>query len=281
MANVKSKYRLGCCIPGGSFMPEGVREVAPTAFNILREGAGIILKNGFGFCECSVGMIMKLTEVELSLLAAAGLPIEVCNSFIPFDPEYRICSDGSLESGSPLRRYVCEAMRRMSRLGIKIVVFGSGGARRIPDGMSRKDGLSRISDFLAFCAEVGEKYGITTAIEPLRALECNAINTTATAAAMMRTLSHPRIAYLADAFHMACEGEAPGAIIENGVLPVHIHVSEAPDRTYPGSHGGEDLKAFATGLKKTDYAGRISVECGFSDFEKEVALAYEFVSKTF
>ena len=285
-----AKYRLGCCVPGASFMPEGEAGIKANALDILRRGCETIIDAGFDYAEAGVGMIMELTPDELERVVREKLPLEAANSFIP--PTYGIVSGVRADGMPPLNDYVREAMRRMSMLGIGVVVFGSGAARRIPDGMSLKEGRGFIGGFLRMCARHGEKYGVTVAIEPLRASECNAINLTsegAELAALERRICEEggdpekgeRISYLADAFHMCHGGEPADALTRADVLPVHIHVSEPPDRTYPGSHGGEYLAAFADAIKKTAYSGRVSVECGFSDFEREVGLAYEFVSKLF
>lgn len=272
-------YRIGCCVPGASFMPEGEAGIKSNALDILRRGCELIMKTGFDYAEAGVGMIMELTEDELESAVSEKLPLEAANSFIP--PTYRIVADGACESGSPLYEYVDEAMRRMARLGIGVVVFGSGAARRIPECMTTEEGHRYILDFLSMCAGIGERHGVTVAIEPLRAAECNAINLTSTGIELAKRTGRDRVAYLADAFHMFHGGEPADTLTRAEVLPVHIHVSEPPDRTYPGSHGGEYLAAFAEATKKTAYAGRVSVECGFSDFEREVRLAYEFVKEHF
>ncbi len=274
-----SKYSLGCCVPGASFMPEGVSGVKKDALTQLVSGVNAILGAGFDFAEVGVGMIMKLTEEQVSALAEMRLPIRAANSFIPF--EYKIVSEGADSPDGELYRYVDKALSRLSRIGVETVVFGSGGARRIPEGMTRAEGCEYIKKFLRMCNGIGERCGVTVAIEPLRASECNAINLTGEGASLAEQVALPRVKYLADAFHMAWGGEAPDVLSSHSELPCHIHVSEAPDRTYPGSVDGKYLTAFAAALKSTAYEGRISVECGFSDFEKEVALAYSFVKDRF
>lgn len=274
-----SKLKLGCCVPGASFMPEGVSEVKDNTLEELRYGTRVILDAGFDYAEVGVGMIMKLTDSDFESLCEDKLPLRAANSFIP--PHLKIVADGSTDDDSPLYKYVDKAMYRMSRLGIGVVVFGSGGARRIPDGMDKEEGLSYIKKFLTMCGELGEKYGVVTAIEPLRKLECNAINYTTDGERLAEEVAHPYVAYLADAFHMCHGGEPCERLQSASALPVHIHVAEAPDRTYPGSCGGEYIKSFAESLGKTEYGGLVSVECGFSDFEREVKVAYDFVKEIF
>lgn len=274
-----SQFKLGCCIPGMSFMPEGKSGADEDLLSEICCGCDTIIKAGFDFAEIGVGMVMRLSDDDFEALVSKKLPLLAANSFIPF--HFHIVSDGVCEKGSPLYEYVDKAFCRMSRLGIGTVVFGSGGARRIPDGMDREMGLEYICVFLRMCGELGEKYGVTVAIEPLRKSECNAVNLTSEGEALAEKAAHKNVRYLADAFHMCHGGEPADRLLHAKSLPVHIHISEAPDRTYPGSVSSSYLADFAKALKQTDYSGLISVECGFSDFEKEVDLAYDFASKNF
>ncbi len=276
---INMSYRIGCCIPGASFMPEGEAGIRKSALEILDRGCERITGAGFDYAETGVGIVTSMTEAEFAEAVKLRLPIEAANSFIP--SEYRIVADGASDAGSPLYEYVDRALYRMAALGIGVVVFGSGAARRIPEGMEKARGLDYIARFLSMCADLGERYGVTVAIEPLRASECNAVNYTTEGEALAARVGRERVSYLADAFHMCHGGEPADALTRAVALPVHIHVSEAPDRTYPGSHGGEYLAAFAEALKKTSYCGRVSVECGFADFGREVAPAYDFMKRYF
>lgn len=279
-----SHYRIGCCVPGASFMPEGVAGTKNDTLSELLAGAETVKRAGFDYAEVGVGMIMKLSADETTAAADAlsekyggSFRVEACNSFIP--PTLKIIG-GELKKGSPLYDYVDGAMMRMRILGADTVVFGSGGARKIPDGMTKEEGLSHIADFLSMCGDLGEIYGVTVAVEPLRPSECNAVNLTGEGCALSLRVNHPKIKYLADAFHMFHGGEAPDALLSADILPVHIHISE-PDRSYPGKTGSEYLIAFADALRKTSYAGRISVECKFDDFEREAFPAHDFTDKYF
>lgn len=274
-----SSYKFGCCIPGASFMPEGVSAVKDNTLSEIREGYRAIIDAGFDYAEIGVGMVMRLTDEDFEACVADNMPLRAANSFIPF--HFHIVADGAVDVGAPLYEYLEKAICRMSRLGIKVIVFGSGGARRIPDGMDRKTGHEYIKKFLAVCGTIAEKYGVTIAIEPLRLCECNAINFTHEGCRLASEVSHPNVAYLADAFHMAEGGEPFDALERADELPVHIHVSEAPDRSCPGCHGGEYLSAFASSLGKTAYRGMISVECGFKDFKAELPVALEFLKRNF
>ncbi|MBO5797785.1 MAG: hypothetical protein J6R77_05500, partial [Clostridia bacterium] len=65
------------------------------------------------------------------------------------------------------------------------------------------------------------------------------------------------------------------------VLPGHVHVAEAGCRRHAG--GGEDeyVVAFAASLRRTAYAGRVTVECNFGDEKTELPATVDFLQKHF
>ena len=128
-------YRLGCCIPGASFMPQTGGEGA-YAYDALTRGCRHILDIGFDFAEATVGTLLELSEVELMRAVTEGLSVEVCNSFVPPSLSF------SGTKRETLYAYVEKAMRRMRLLGTEYVVLGSGHARNIPDGTPENERLS-------------------------------------------------------------------------------------------------------------------------------------------
>lgn len=267
-------YRIGCCVPGGLLS----KEHGEDALTRLRYGCDYVLARGFDYAEVGVGSLLELSEEELAAAATDRLPIEACNCFVP--AAMPIIGQRFLK-GEPLYRHAEEVMRRMSLLGIEILVFGSGPARRVPADGDIDAGREELRRFLAMCAALGEQYGVTLVIEPLNPHECNVINTPQAALDMAAAVNSPRVAYLADAYHMAGSDVAPDALDHVAVLPRHIHVAEPPKRTCPGSTGGEYLKAFAASLHRTDYAARVSVECDFRDVADEMPKVKAFLDEWF
>ncbi len=269
-------YRLGCCVPGGSFMPQGVGSVE-TAYDIMKSGYDTAKANGYDFAEATVGLVMKLTEAELELAVKNKLRFEVCNSFIP--PVLPICETMKNDSGK-LERYVDEAMRRMTLLGSKIVIFGSGAARRIPDSINRAACEALLDEFIILCNKYAEKHGMIVALEPLNTGETNYMTSVADGYGIVRKLNLPNIRLLADAYHMSKENEPLDILGVVSPVLVHVHVSE-PDRSYPGKTGGEYLKKFADALRQTSYNARVSVECTYTDFPADAGEAFKFMEATF
>ena len=261
--------RIGCCVPGGSFMPqEKGREM--DALERLLKGSEMILNAGFDYVESSVGAVMALSDDQAE--AARGrIPLEACNSFIPG-------AGTVIAGGASLRDYVRSAMRRMAYLGCHLVVFGSGRARSIPASMSREEGMERIYDFLRDCQIAGEEYGVEVALEPLNRKESNVLNRVDEAVKLVKYVRLSRISVLADAYHMAVEKEPLDHIAQAGALLHHVHVAET-DRSRPGRT--EELRMVAKVLRDMDYRGRVSVECVFSSFAAEIGPAGQFMREVF
>lgn len=264
-------YRIGCCVPSYLVTPEGAEEVSHSSYDILKAGVNKIIENGFDYAEAALGSIMALSEEEL-IQANEIRNLEVCNCFIPASLPIVQGDD------SKLQQYVETAMKRMQKLGVDTVVFGSGGARRIPDEVDRKEGMRRIEDFLVMCNGYAIKHNITIAVEPLNQKECNIITSVSEGAELVEKLQLGHVKLLADSYHMALEKEPISVLSDVAHLLVHIHISEE-DRTYPGKYNGDYLPNFVGKLKAAGYKGRITAECSYTDFIKESAVAAVYMRK--
>ncbi len=259
-----SRILLGCCIPGAK-SPAG-------AYEAVLAGQRIAAAAGFDYIEISTGLLTALKEEELTAITAAadGVPVRACNGFIPSKFQLAASLDG-------VKEYAEEVMRRMAVLGTGIVVFGSGKARNLPENADAAC-FERLYDFLGICSRLGQKYGVRCAIEPLRAAECNWINTVSEALALSRRLNLPGVRVLADLYHMADANEDFSVLHEAGEELIHVHVAE-PDRSYPGKYDSGYLHAFLCALKDCGYAGRVSVECRYDDFKAECASACHYLRR--
>ena len=131
--------KLGCCVPGGSFMPEGVAEVPKSAAEQLAAKCRYILDCGFDFTECGGLMLATLSDEELDWLEAENnkksLGLRAVNSI--FSPQYKLAFPG--ESRDAIAAYVKRLIDVLARFGIRYAVFGSGAARSVPEDMDREE----------------------------------------------------------------------------------------------------------------------------------------------
>lgn len=270
---------IGCALMGGSFMPEykGGSLTKETAFDRLVSGYSLALDMGYDYIEASCGEILSLSENEieklLELKKSGDFNLRYLNSFVRGD--LKICT----EKRNTLEDYAKEVIRRATKLGIEIIIFGSGVARHCPDSMPISEGYEKFISFIEICDLIAKEYNVKIALEPLNHTETNILNTVFEGARLVREINSPQIVLLADAFHMSIEGEDAKVILDNKDIICHLHVSEAPGRVFPGKFGGEYLIELGKELLCSGFDKDMSVECVFDDFEKEGHIAFQFIKE--
>jgi sugar phosphate isomerase/epimerase len=233
---------------------------------------------GFDYFEGTVDNFLAPTKTEdvflakLEMVKKSGLQPYALNSFLP----------GSLKSVGPdadntkIIEYVKIVFQRAKVAGVKVIVFGSGGSRKIPDGFDRGKAKEQFIVLLKQLGPLARENDVTIVIEPLRSQETNFINTVKEGCEIARAVNDKNVRVLADFYHMLCENESPEAIVQAGNLLVHCHIAEKVGRTAPGV-SKEDFTPFFKALKQINYKGKISLEGSFTNFETEAAAAIKYL----
>ncbi len=235
---------------------------------------------GYDYCESNCGDIVKKPIEHIEEMKAVGLPVWAANCFIGL----RVV--GNERDDEKIAEYLETLFSRGAQLGIKLFVFGSSGARKIPEGMSLGEGRAQIVDFLKnLVVPVAEKYNIPVAIEPLRPAECNAINTIADGVKIAKAVDSPYIKVLADVKHMYEQGEDFNLLRELKGMIIHAHTSNpdpdptaGPKRIFPKEGDGFNQADFIEPLKAIGVE-QCSVEAGVIDFEADAKAAIELLAQ--
>ena len=274
--------RIGCCIPGGSLMPEGVQSVPETPVRQIVTKCRFLLGIGYDCTECAGGMLAGLSDAERDELAAENekesLKIRAVNSLFPGDWKL---ADPDVDH-APYYARAERIFSLMGRLGIPYAVFGSGGARSVI--ADKPDSRETLYEFVGELGRIAKTHGVTLLIEPLRKSESNVFNTVPETADILRSLGDPDVRLLCDVFHMAEEKTDLSCLPDCLDLTDHCHMAESPKRSYPGAEDSADLnynKVFAKTLIRCGYDGAVSAECGFRDFKTDAALALAYMRKIF
>ena len=279
--------KLSCCAGLASFVPQTVDAKqldTGAAYKAKLEKAPATLKTlsdaGCDFFEFGVGMLCpesprSLFEQFKDLVSDYSLRSECFNSFIPADLKVT----GPDVDKARLDNYLAAATERAAELSGEIIVFGSGDARQVPEGFSRARAHDQILEFLEAAANYAGKHGLIIAIEHLNRSETNMINSIAEAVQFADELGKPEVQILVDFYHQMLEDETFDEIVRAGERIVHVHVADT-DRLYPGS-GKYDYQRFARSLADAGYSKRVSVECNFRDFDREVPQSIQFLHEVF
>ena len=117
-----------------------------------------------------------------------------------------------------IRRYIVKAGEAASRIGVEVAVFGSGGARAIPEGWDRPRAEEQMQEWLGMIAEEWQGTGVTLALEPLNRKESNLINSVKEAVELVKDINSPIVRVLADFYHMDEDNEPLETIVEHKIL---------------------------------------------------------------
>lgn len=243
------------------------------------ENAALMARDGWDYVEGGAYSLLSAQQSDadwngLASTRGAALPVLAANGLVP--GSLKITGENVDEEA--LARYMETACARAAQIGIEILVFGSGGARNIPDGFSRDAPQKQILAFLRRSAQSLERHGVTMAIEPLNRKECNVLNSVGEAMDYIEEVNHPRVRCLVDSFHFWLENESLDSIARAGSWMAHVHVSDA-NRLPVGEGNGGDYRAFFDALKKIDYGGKISVEADGLDVPQQSARMLPFLKK--
>jgi len=201
-------------------------------------------------------------------LRACGLPMPAANVLLP--PALKVV--GPDIDHARLDRYAATVFRRAQEVGMTLIVFGSAGARMIPDGFPAAKAFEQYVDVLRQFGPLAEERGVTIVVEPLNRGECNLVNTVREGAEAVRRANTPAVKLLVDLFHMLRNDESPDDILAVGPLIRHAHLAEKKDRAAPGVNG-EDFRPFLRALHRTGYHARLALEPTWTDLPRQLGPA--------
>jgi len=232
---------------------------------------------GFAYIEMSVAGLLKPLEDEgafqtaFAAVRAAALPCRVVNCFIPG----QLPITGPKADLAALRAYVTTTCKRAAEAGVDTIVFGSGGARRYPDGWDKAAGYRQLVEFGRMVAPIAAKAGVTIVVEPLNRTECNVLVTVQESADYVQTVDHPSFRLLVDGYHWGKDGDSGEAIVVNSALFRHTHIATVAHRLAPAAEPCPELTPFIDRLREAKYTGRLSIEAGLGDAPTTLPAAYQ------
>ena len=233
---------------------------------------------GFDFIELHVQNHLKTEAGEdafgeaVQRIITSPLPALAANCFVP----------GHLKITGPevdldaLRAYVKVAFERAERAGIPTIVFGSGGARRIPDDFDRDEAWAQLVTFGQLIGPLAEDRGVTVVVEPLNEKlgACNVLTSVGECGRYVEDVDHPHVRLLVDSYHWSLDDDSRDAIVQYGPLLEHVHIATTESRVPPGFEPC-DFSEFFAALGEADYDGPISIEARWEDMPAQAPKAYE------
>jgi len=236
---------------------------------------------GFDYVELSTSEIAGLSDAEfeqaVERIKQIGLPVPATNLFLPATLKVT----GPQIDPAQQTTYVTRAFTRLARLGTEIVVFGSGGARRVPEGFDKAEAFEQLVDFGKRVAPLARANGITIAVEPLRREETNIVNSAAEGLQLVEAVGDPNFQLMIDFYHLASEQEDPSIVVRARSHLRHLHMANPRGRVFPLEWNEYDYAPFFAKLREIGYDKRISVEASTKDFPTEAPRAIALLRRAF
>lgn len=252
--------RIGVCAP-----PRDLDEEVRYGFDYLEPAAaGISAMNVSAF------------EAFKKKVLASPIRCECFDSLIRRPDLHVVGNDLRWES---LRAYLTHTLARCRQLGGTVAVWGSAGSRNVPPGYSRGKAWTQIKDFLRRAGDVARRYHMIIAVEPLRHLESNIINTGAEALQMVQEVNHPNIKMIIDYYNLRKESENLDIIWKARKEIVHFHFANPHGRLWPKSPAEDpEYGEFFKLVKKIHYRDGISIDAR-GTFARDAAASLAFFRK--
>lgn len=243
------------------------------------ENDSLLYASGFRLLGTSVGSLIgpSLSEEEfqanIKKVKATKNKVYMCNVLFP----------GTLKIAGPevnekeVLDYLNSVLSRAQKAGVKNLVLGSGGARKLPEGYDVEKAKVEFASLGKKMAAAAKKHDVTIILENLNSTETNFINTLKDAAEVVRKVDHPNFRLNADIYHMMKENESPQEIIKAGDLIIYAEIAEKEQRTLPGV-AKEDFRPYLKALKEINFQGPILIEGRTEDLTVDVPRAYNYLS---
>jgi sugar phosphate isomerase/epimerase len=243
------------------------------------ENDSLLYAAGFRLIGTTVGSTISpsLSEEEfaanLRKIKKLKSKLYMCNVLFP----------GSLKIAGPdvdetkVLAYLTSVLGRAQKAGVKHLILGSGGARRLPDDYDKEKAKAEFAALAGKMAMAAKPYGITIILENLNSTETNFINKLSDAADVVRRVGQPNFKLNADIYHMLKEGEAPEEIRKAGDVIIYSEIAEKEGRTLPGV-AGENFRPYLQALKDIKFSGPLIIEGKVGDMAVDVPQAFRFLS---
>jgi len=234
---------------------------------------------GFDYIEGTVTSVASMSDAEFAELKSGIGQTSICaEAFCVLFPGSIRLTGPDADMGK-VESYIDGVFPRLTSLGAQSVVFGSGGARAVPEGFDRAEAWRQLISVGRLLGQKALEHGLVIALEPLRKEETNIVNTQREGLALVKDVAHPGFCILSDYYHLHLGGEGEDEVAECGALLRHAHISDPDGRVCPREGDGANYAEFFGGLARAGYDSRLSYE-GKIDGLEELGESLRYIKKT-
>lgn len=171
-----------------------------------------------------------------------------------------------------IRDFSDRVLHAQAELGIKTVVFGSGGARNIPDGFSHDRAWAQLDEVGACLADLAKGYGQKIAVEFLSPKEDNTFNTLSTTVRYIERLGRDNMGVTLDFYHFNNSGEELSLIEKYKDLILHAHIASPTRKACQSDEDWAFFRERVALLNKIGYTGNLTYEGAYQSLDELSAI---------
>ena len=178
--------------------------------------------------------------------------------------------------------HVERASRRAALLGARMIPFGAGKCRSIPEGTDVPAARRRTAEFIGRICDIFQKYSLDLVIEPLGPANSNFLNYVGETAAFAASLGKENCHTMCDLRHMYKTEDAFEAICENRKEIRHAHIDYPMGelRRFPQENDGYDYGPYFDALLHSGYREILTIEAtNYENFRSEADKSLRFLKK--
>jgi sugar phosphate isomerase/epimerase len=239
----------------------------------------LLVASGYKYLVESAGKLFSPINVtdeqfqkNLARIRQSKVQLYALNIFMPGDLKLV----GPDVDEAKILLYCEKVFQRCKMADVHLIVWGSGGSRRIPDGFNRAKAKVQFISVAGRVAKLARRYKVMLALENLNRTETNFINTASEALDIVRAVNQSNFKLCADFYHMLREDEGPSILEKAGKDLIHCDIAEKNNRNAPAS---EDFTPYLRALKKIKYTGKIIIECRWGNLEQQAQPSLLYLQK--
>ena len=229
-----------------------------------------VVQTGFDYVELPFSQISALNEKELEELKGIlkTIPCKASNLFFP--PSLTLVGANMDVAG--IQQYLQRMLPLASELGIQNLVFGNGGARKIPENESRETVWANLRTIVELMEKYATESKVMVSVEPLNSGETNIINSYGEAVELTKGLEY--VATMIDSYHIATDKQNFDDVYNSPSQMKHLHTAYPIGRMIPQpTDNTVEYSQFIQMVKQLNYNDKISVEGAVKSTEQPTIVA--------
>ena len=242
-----------------------------------------VQKIGYDCIELDLTEIVEMSDEQFAELqqrvAHSTLGFEVFSGLLPLSVRFHAADFDE----AYWLHHVSVAASRAAALGARMIPFGAGKCRSIPDDC--RDVAAAKAHVLRLVQKIADilaEHQLDLVVEPLGPANSNYLNTIPETVSFVRQVNRPNCHTMCDMRHMFKLDEPFSDIplCASDIRHAHIDYPRGTARLFPQAEDDYEYRPYLQALKAANYNAILTIEAtAYTDFEKEAGSALLYLRR--